>query len=127
MPKHPNKKVFAVLSDLFFTAKISAAAKLAGMDIEFIKSDKEVLARAKESLPPLIILDLNFDEVQPLKLIGKIKSNPELKKISLVSYLSHVQGDLKQQAHDAGCDMVLAKSAFSQNLPQILKRHAGNQ
>jgi hypothetical protein len=28
------------------------------------------------------------------------------------------------QAQDAGADMVLARSAFSINLPQILRRHA---
>jgi hypothetical protein len=36
-----------------------------------------------------------------------------------------VQGDLKQAAQEAGCDMVMAQSAFSQNLQQILKRHSG--
>ena len=41
--------------------------------------------------------------------------------------MSHVQGELKQQAQEAGCDMVLARSAFSQNLPVILKRHSGVQ
>jgi hypothetical protein len=34
-----------------------------------------------------------------------------------------VQGDLKQKAHEVGCDMVLPRSAFSQNLPQLLRRH----
>ena len=43
----------------------------------------------------------------------------------MIGYVSHVQGELKQAAHEAGCDMVLARSAFSQNLPQILKRHSG--
>ena len=38
-------------------------------------------------------------------------------------FLSHVQGDLKQKAHEGGCDMVLPRSAFSQNLPQLLRRH----
>ena len=28
------------------------------------------------------------------------------------------------KAVDAGCDMVVPRSAFSQNLPQILRRHA---
>jgi hypothetical protein len=37
-----------------------------------------------------------------------------------------VQGELKQRAHEAGADMVMARSAFSTNLPQILKRHAGS-
>jgi len=32
-------------------------------------------------------------------------------------------GDLKQKAHEVGCDMVLPRSAFSQNLPQLLRRH----
>jgi PleD family two-component response regulator len=125
MPKHPNRKVLAVLTDLFFTVKIADAAKRASMDVEFIKDDKEVLAKAKENPPAVIILDLNYDAVHPLKLIGKLKGSAELKRISLIAYLSHVQGDLKQKAHDAGCDMVLARSAFSQNLPQILKRHSG--
>jgi hypothetical protein len=35
-----------------------------------------------------------------------------------------VQGELKQAAQEAGCYMVLARSAFSQNLSQIMKRHA---
>jgi hypothetical protein len=68
---------------------------------------------------------LNFEGIDPLKLISKLKSNAELKHISVIGFLSHVQGELKQKAHETGCDMVLARSAFSQNLPQILKRHSG--
>jgi hypothetical protein len=37
--------------------------------------------------------------------------------------LSHIQGDLKVKAQEAGCDMVVPRSAFSQNLAQILRRH----
>src|SRR5438128_884322 len=55
-------------------------------------------------------------------LIPKLKS--KLKKgTSIIGFLSHVQGDLKQKAHEVGCDMVLPRSAFSQNLPQLLRRH----
>ena len=59
-----------------------------------------------------------------MKLVRELKADPASRKINLIAYLSHVQGELKQQAHAAGCDMVLARSAFSQNLPAILKRHA---
>ena len=119
-----RKKVLAVVSDLFFSVKITDAAKKAGMTIELIKDPQEVLARAKTK-PSVIILDLNFDDAQPLDLIGKLKSSADYKGVSLIGYLSHVQGDLKQAAQDAGCDMVMARSAFSQNLAQILKRHSG--
>jgi CheY-like chemotaxis protein len=118
------KKIVAVLEDLFFTVKINESAKHAGLPIQFVKSEIDVLENAKTK-PVLIILDLNFQGIEPLKLIAKLKSDAETKSINLIGYLSHVQGELKQQAQEAGCDMVMARSAFSQNLPQILKRHAG--
>jgi len=45
------------------------------------------------------------------------------KGTNIIGFLSHVQGDLKLRAQEAGCDMVLPRSAFSQNLPQLLRRH----
>ena len=119
-----RKKILAVLEDLFFTVKINESAKHAGLPIQFVKSETDVIENAKTG-PALIILDLNFQGIEPLKLIAKLKSDAETKSISLIGYLSHVQGELKMQAQEAGCDMVLARSAFSQNLPQILKRHSG--
>ena len=124
MQKQENKTVLAVVNDLFFSVKITDAAKRAGMPVEFVKEEKEVIAKAK-ARPTLIIFDLNFDHVQPLKLISALKSGADFKGISLIGYLSHVQADLKLKAQEAGCDMVMARSAFSQNLPQILKRHSG--
>jgi len=48
-----------------------------------------------------------------------------LKSIPIIGFVSHVQGELKMKAQDAGANMVMARSAFSQNLQQILRRHAG--
>jgi PleD family two-component response regulator len=90
----------------------------------FVKSEVDALEKAKEDKPALMILDLNFERIDPLKLITTLKGDAETKGISLLGYVSHVQAELKQKAHEAGCDMVMARSAFSQNLPQILKRHS---
>lgn len=125
MQKIGRKKILAVVEDLLFTVKISDAAKRAGMEVEFVKSERDVLEKATHDKPLLIILDLNFSAVQPLKLISKLKGDGDLKPISVIGYLSHVQGELKQQAQDAGANIVMARSAFSQNLQQILKRHSG--
>ncbi|HTC33699.1 MAG TPA: hypothetical protein VK724_10020 [Bryobacteraceae bacterium] len=125
MHKQGRKKILAVVEDLMFTVKISDAAKRAGLDVEFVKSEHDVIEKATQEKPLLIILDLNFTAVQPLKLISKVKSNGEMKQISVIGYLSHVQGELKQQAQEAGANIVMARSAFSQNLQQILKRHSG--
>lgn len=119
-----SKHIVAVLNDLFFTVKINESAKRAGLPITFVKSEADVLAQAAAH-PALIIFDLNFTGVDALALIRKLKSEEATRGISVIAYLSHVQGDLKQAAQQTGCDMVLARSAFSQNLPQILKRHGG--
>jgi PleD family two-component response regulator len=119
-----QKKVLAVVSDLFFSVKLTEAAKRNSLGLEFVKEPHEVLEKAN-SKPSLIIFDLNFEAIRPLDLIRSLKANPHTKGISLIGYLSHVQAELKQQAQEAGCDMVMARSALSQNLPQIFKRHSG--
>jgi CheY-like chemotaxis protein len=118
------KKVLAVIEDLFFTVKINEAAKHAGLTAEFVKSEVDALDRAKAQ-PSVIVIDLNCVSIDPLRLIGDLKSSPDLKGISVLAFVSHVQADLKQKAQEAGCDMVLARSAFSQNMQQIFKRYAG--
>jgi CheY-like chemotaxis protein len=124
MQRQPNKRVLAVVSDLFFIAKINEAAKHAGVSVEYVTGEQEVIEKAR-TFPLVIILDLNLDASHPLRLIGKLKADSHLKTISLIGYLSHIQGELKQKAQEAGCDMVMPRSAFSMNLPVILKRHAG--
>ncbi len=121
MPKQ-EKLVLAVVSDLFFAVKLSDAAKRSGLTLEFVKDAEQVLEKAADK-PSLIVFDLNFDAVNPVSLIEKLKANAETKGVNLIGFLSHVQGELKQAAQEAGCDMVMARSAFSTNLFQIFKRY----
>jgi CheY-like chemotaxis protein len=123
MPKQ-EKRVLAVVNDLFFAVKLTDAAKRSGLALEFVKDSDQVLEKAAAK-PSLIVFDLNFDAVNPLDLIEKLKADTETKGVNLIGYLSHVQGELKQAAQEAGCDMVMARSAFSSNLFQIFKRYGG--
>jgi len=119
-----GKTVLAVVNDIFFSAKINEAAKQSGVTLQYVTTEKDLLEKAQFN-PALIILDLNFDAVHPLDLIGKLKGNAALKHINLLGYLSHVQAELKTKAQETGCDIVMPRSAFSMNLTQILQRHAG--
>jgi CheY-like chemotaxis protein len=114
-----QKKVVAVLSDLMFTVKIQDAAKRAGTDVVFVTSQQNAITQAREN-PVLIVLDLNDAAIDPLDLIRKLKQEETTAKIQLLGFVSHVQTDLIQAARDNGCDRVMARSAFSQNLPAIL-------
>jgi PleD family two-component response regulator len=118
-----DKKVLAVMTDLFFSVKINDIAKKLGMHVEFIKEKDAVLDKVKQK-PSVVIFDLNYEAADPVELIRAIKASAELKRISIIGFVSHVQTDLKKRAQESGCDMVVARSVFAQNLPMILKRHA---
>ncbi len=120
-------RIFVFVNDLFFLAKIQETARKLNVKVQFVKSEKEILDAVAESAqaPSLIIMDLNNASVKPVPTITKLKSKLK-KKTNIIGFLSHVQGDLKMKAQEAGCDMVLPRSAFSQNLPQLLRRHGSS-
>ncbi len=120
-------RIYCFIDDLFFVAKINEVSRKTGIKVGFLKgTDKETVARLtdapEEERPSLVIFDLNNLNAKPLTLIPKIKS--KLKRgTSVVGFLSHIQGDLKVKALEAGCDTVMPRSAFSQSLPSLLRRH----
>ena len=118
-------RIFAFVDDLFFMAKIQETARKMNVKVEFVKTDKELQEKMGQNgadRPSLIIFDLNNASAKPLSLIPKLKS--KLKKgTNIIGFVSHVQGELKMKAQEAGCDMVVPRSAFSQNLAQLLRRH----
>jgi CheY-like chemotaxis protein len=117
---NPRKKVVAVLSDLMFTVKIQDAAKRAGLDVVFVKSLENALAQAQQC-PAAILIDLNDNAAKPLELIASLKGGEQTSTIPLTGFVSHVQAELIQSAREKGCDTVMARSAFSQNLPAIFR------
>lgn len=126
IPEDAPTKIFFFIEDLFFIAKIQETARKLGVKVAFVKNDKESVAQLtggeEEDRPGLIVLDLNNANAKPLTLIPKLKSKLK-KSTSIVGFLSHLQGDLKAKAVEAGCDTVMPRSAFSQNLPNLLRRY----
>lgn len=118
-----KKRVVGVLNDLMFTVKIQEAAKRAGMETVFVNSQQDALAQARQH-PDVMILDLNHSPMQPLETIAKLKSDDETSNVRLIGFVSHVQVDLRKAAEEKGCDVVIARSAFSQNLPALLAQYA---
>ena len=119
-------KIFFFIEDLFFNAKITETARKLGVKVAFIKNEKEAIAEltgAEEAdRPGLIVFDLNNANAKPLTLIPKLKAKLK-KSTSIIGFLSHLQGDLKAKAVEAGCDTVMPRAAFSQNLPNLLRRY----
>ncbi len=119
-------KIYFFIDDLFFTAKIQETARKLGVKVAFIKNEKEQIAALtsgeEDERPGLIVFDLNNANAKPMTLIPKLKAKLK-KSTSIVGFLSHLQGDLKAKAIEVGCDTVMPRAAFSQNLPNLLRRY----
>jgi hypothetical protein len=126
IPENAPTKIFFFIEDLFFIAKIQETARKLGVKVAFVKNEKEAVASltagAEDDLPGLIVFDLNNANAKPLTLIPKLKAKLK-RNTSIIGFLSHLQGDLKAKATEAGCDTVMPRAAFSQNLPNLLRRY----
>jgi CheY-like chemotaxis protein len=114
------RKVVAAVEDLLFKSKISETASTLGVEALFPRSPKKLVEKVHESPPDLLILDLNSARFEPLQLLEQLKSDEASRSVPVVGFLSHVQKDLAVAARESGCDRVVARSAFTRDLPEIL-------
>jgi len=119
-------RIYCFVDDMFFLAKIQETARKVGVKVAFLKAEtaETLLEMADDGSdqPALIIFDMNNLSAKPITLIPKLRTKFK-RRVSLVGFLSHIQGDLKAKAVEAGCDTVMPRSAFSQALPNLLRRY----
>ena len=114
--------IVAVLDDLLFSSKIKTAANQLGVRLVFARSMESALAEMRKAMPSLVILDLNNPRTNPLGIVSAMKQDAALASIPTVGFASHVQTDVIDSAREAGVGEVLARSAFTQQLGDILAR-----
>ena len=115
-----TRRVLAAVEDLLFKSKISETASTLGIEEAFPRNPRKLLEALRESPPDLLILDLNSARFEPLMLLKNVRSDDATRDVSTVGFLSHVQKDLAVAAREAGCNRVVARSAFTRDLPRIL-------
>ena len=114
------RRVVAAVEDLLFRSKISETANQLGVEALFPRSPKKLLAETQATPPDLLVLDLNSTRFEPLMLLRHLKADETLRGVPIVGFLSHVQKDLAVAARESGCNRVMARSAFTRDLPEIL-------
>jgi PleD family two-component response regulator len=115
-----TRRVLAAVEDLLFKSKISETASTLGIEASFPRNPKRLLEALHESPPDLLVLDLNSARFEPLSLLRSVRSEEATSDVPTLGFLSHVQKDLAVAAREAGCDRIVARSAFTRDLPQIL-------
>lgn len=114
--------ILAVLDDLMFTSKIKTTATQLGVTVAFARSSQAALEAMRASAPSLVILDLNSPRVDPLGTVAAMRQDDALARIPTLGFVSHVQTELIDAARQAGVGEVLARSAFTMRLADILRQ-----
>jgi CheY-like chemotaxis protein len=117
--------ILAAVDDLIFLSKIQQTARLIGALVEAVDPTK-LEQHATRAGVRGVILDLNHRSGSAMEALRALKANPATARVPVVGFVSHVQSDLIAAARDAGCDEVLARSAFTAQLPQLLRQLAGH-
>lgn len=112
--------IVAAVDDLIFSSRIRTTAKQMGIELAFARSPQDVLTQAREKKPGLIIFDLNATRLDPIGTITALKQDAGLRDIVTLGFVSHVDAEVITAARAAGIDEVLARSAFTARLGEIL-------
>jgi CheY-like chemotaxis protein len=86
----------------------------------FERAKENVLQTIRDQRPSLVIFDLNSGRLAPIDAIVAMKNDPMLRSIRTLGYVAHVDSETIERARAAGIDQVLARSAFSERLGDIL-------
>jgi CheY-like chemotaxis protein len=111
--------VVAAVNDLLFGARIRGAAQQAGVTVTFARSPDALLEQAAGAR--LVLLDLETRWLDAPALIARLKSEPRMAGVPVIAFGAHVQGAALVAARAAGADRVLARSAFVNALPGLLR------
>jgi len=116
MPRH----IIAVVDDLFFASKIRGTAEQIGVTTSFPRTADAVFESAAQDKPSLILCDLHSQKIDAIELVRNLKADEKTRDIPTLGFFSHVQMELQRTAKEAGFDRVLPRSAFAEQLLEIL-------
>lgn len=103
-----------------FSSKIKTAASQLGVPVGFARSTETALDQMRTAPPTLVILDLNSARTDPLGIVTAMKRDDALASVPTIGFVSHVHAELIDAARRAGVGEVLARSAFTARLAEIL-------
>lgn len=144
MVNEPILLVF--VSDLYFSPRIESAAEGVGFRVKLVEGAREIAPDAGESeealgehlegqtgrlieqvtawQPALMIFDLNNGEVPWERWISVLKTSAATRRMPILAFGSHKDVRTMGRAKAVGADVVLARSAFVSDLPNLIQKYA---
>jgi CheY-like chemotaxis protein len=116
----PSPAIALLLSDdLLFISRIAGTARALGLELKSARGMAEFIALANVQTPACALIDLHNPGLDIGALVRQIK---DAGATYIVGYGSHVDAATLKAARAAGCDLVLPRSKFVEELATALPR-----
>lgn len=104
--------------DFLFISRVQGHARAAGLDVKSVRTPETLFAKAAEAPPACVLLDVHVAGEKLAETVAALKAMPS--PPTIVGYGSHIAAAALKAARDAGCDMVMPNSEFTQRLASDL-------
>ena len=105
--------------DMIFTSRIVGTARDLGLMLKSLRSMANILQEAQKQSPTCVIVDLANPMLNVPELISQLRKSCATMPY-VVAYGSHVDAAGLRAAREAGCNVVLPRSKFVEDLPREL-------
>jgi CheY-like chemotaxis protein len=113
--------VVALLDDLMFVSRIQEAARAQGLDVRTVRKVPDLLEACRAGAR-LVLLDLDSPRLPVMDALSALCADAAFAELPVVGFFSHVHADRGRQAKAAGCRQALPRSAFVEELPELLRQ-----
>ena len=115
--------VVALVDDLMFVSRIDEAARAHGLDVRSVRKVADLLDSCRAGAR-LVLMDLDSPRLPVMEALSSLCADAAFADVPVVGFFSHVHADRGRQARAAGCRHTLPRSAFVEQLPELLREAA---
>ncbi len=114
-------RVVAFVPDLLFGSNVLGMLQAADFDA-VLCDEEDALRRELAVQPRLLIVDLTAEALDRLELLGRLRADGNLDGVRTIAFYSHVDGEVRTIAEEAGFDVVVPRSRMVREGAALIER-----
>jgi CheY-like chemotaxis protein len=115
--------IIVLAGEVLFMEMIEKTAREESTDCLILNDEEAFWVALQEETPKVVFLETGFSSFDAPELVQKLKRNPSTRGIQVVVFGNSLRADLLQDAQEAGADLVLPKSAFREQVRELIRHY----
>ena len=115
-----GRKVLLVEDNEPVGLSLSAYLTSCNYAVELVRNGREALARAEESLPSVVLMDIQMPGMDGYEVITRMRQHHELKNLPIIAITGHAMPGDKERCLAAGADDYISKPARGKDVAGMI-------